>query len=400
MSVKCLSTLCITFAVALTTLTCKDTADPLNPVDPQFAKGGIPGAPEETAPVELLEYYVYQEDLKNYVHILARGSFPMVNLNVVQDYFFNGIRDDNYSIFYEYTTAAPLPMGKSDLFEDGLWVYDEGMEAWHIDIPWNGETWYRIYPDPDPIPIEFPDFPHVELAGSTGDPYAFDIRFQKENGDYIAGFQPQGIILGGVPHGPEETAPLGGFHSGDDDGMIYSYATWESTRGAGVPVFIEHLSLDESSITCEVKTVFVRDGKTKYKKEVTEVFGMAKVILSTGDPGDPIPDAWIDVMFAEYIGEDNPPKLADTFISTHGEEPWANGWGATARFDGARDFLQLHLAVDYVYATDLERGTVYAPALNNPFEEPGWSTINQGPITELGFFPIALTDWIRVDCGK
>ena len=100
MSAKQLLMLGLASAIALTTTTCKDTANPVMPVDPAFKKGGIPGKPGQNTPVELLEYYIYQESGKNFVHILATGSFPRVNLNVVQDYIFNGIRDDDYSSFY------------------------------------------------------------------------------------------------------------------------------------------------------------------------------------------------------------------------------------------------------------------------------------------------------------
>lgn len=392
MKVKQILMVGLAFAFVLTTLACEDTADPLSPVDAQYAKGGK-GKPPTSAPVELLEYYVYQDvGGANQVHILASGNFPMVNLNVVQDYIFNGIRDDNHSIFYEYTTAAPLPVPL-----DGNGVFDQATEAWHIDIPWDGETWWWDYSDEQNsvrMVAQFPDFPHVGLNGGTADPYAFEVRFQKENGDFLGGGQPQGIILGGVEtNQPSRTQPSdASFHR--QAGTIYSYATHESAR-EGVPVFIDHLSLDESSLECSVRTISEGRGKNKTRRQVTEVSGTAQVVL--GDQGGSIPDAWIDVMFA--TGDVNDPELADSFITTHGSERWATGWGLTARFDGARSSLDLQVAAVYVYATDLQQGTVYDPTLNNPGGEPSWYTINAS-ITDLGSWPMALTMPVTVACGK
>ena len=63
----------------------------IGPTDAQLAKGGVPGAPGDSPEtVELKEYYVFQNGAgRNFVHILATGDFPLVNLNVVQDYIFN-----------------------------------------------------------------------------------------------------------------------------------------------------------------------------------------------------------------------------------------------------------------------------------------------------------------------
>lgn len=400
MSVKRLLTVCLASTIAFTTLTCTDAADPVSPVEPQLArKIKPPPAP----PVELLEYYIYQQGGENYVHILAKGDFPRANLNVVQDYIFNGIRDDNYSIFYEYTTFAPDPVGAEDLADKGLWEFDEDAQAWHIDIPWNGETWYRDYDLPDYPRSEthFPDFPHSNVDGEGGDPYAFDIKFQKENGDYIKGYQPQGIILGGEEtHEPvmdvTDLAFNSDFHT--DAGTIYSYATYEGTTGT--PIYIDQIIVDESSFTCEVQTIRERIDKVKVTRQVTTVSVRAQVILSSG-VGEPLPEAWIHVMLAKDTdGPDGQPDFLDSFTSTYGSEPWAEGWTVSTQFENDETVFELRLAVPYVYATDLQNQMVYDPVLNQDGNESDWYTINAGPITEFNKFPIALTGTFTVNCGK
>ena len=386
------------FAVS-TTFSCTDTPDPLAPVQPEFARKIKPPPP---APVELLEYYIFQDEAGgNFVHILATGTFPLVNLNVVQDYIFNGIRDDDYSIWYEYTTSAPLPMGPEDLANEGLWAFDEASQAWHIDIPWNGETWYRDYtlPDNPQFDTHFPDFPHSDLDGSGGDPYAFDIRFQEENGDYIQGYQPQGIILAGKEEGVAVMFEHGesAFHG--DVGTIYSYATF-SGAPAKDSVFIDQIIVDEGSFTCDVKTIRERIDKVRVTRQVSEVYGRAQVILSTGD-GEPIPDAWIDVALVPATdGPQGQPEFLDSFITTHGSESWAAGWGVSTRFEGAQTTLELRLAVPYVYATDLQDEMVYDPTLNNDGNGDDWWTFDAESISEFNRFPYAITAPFTIDCGK
>jgi len=411
MPVKRISTLCLALAVAITTLSCEDVPDPVSPVEPQFAKGGKPGKPVETGSATLLEYYVYRDGTQNFVHIVAEGSFPRVNLNVVQDYHFNGIRNNDF--YYEYTTAAPLPVGQADAVTGGVvWKETDVPGTWHIDIPWNGDTWYKIYPDPDdpdPPPVQrietfFPDFPHIELA-EGGDPYAFDIRFQTEEGEYINYFRPQGIVLGGAPVGEAKMVNPGDFHG--TGAFIYSYAAY-ATATTGESVFIADMNVDESSLTCEIKTILMRDGKVKWRETVREVRGTAQVVLSTGISGDPIPDAWIDVMFA--TGDPTQANLVETSFTTHGAESWAGGWGFGVRFPDGPSTFDIRLAVPYVYSSDLQAGTVYTPAENkgigSPSESTGWFTINaENTLAEPDGittrpFPIAFTAPITVTCGK
>ena len=387
MKVKQLQALTVAMVLALTAIACEHPADPVGPVDAQYAKGGK-GKPNASTPVELLEYYIYQDGPNsNQVHILATGNFPMVNLNVVQDYIFNGIRDDNYSIYYEYTTAAPAPVPV-----DKNLALDDETGAWHIDIPWNGETWWRDYTIPESpvrVDVQFPDFPHVGLNGGTADPYAFDVRFQKENGDYVGGFQPQGIVLDGANTNLSSKAMNPRLHPGDR--TVYSYATHESSR-PGEPVFIAQMSLDPSSLSCKVRTVSEGRGKNRTSTKVTEVSGIGYVVLS--DLNGSLPDAWIDVMLA--TGDPNNPDLADSFSTTHGAESWANGWGVSAQFAGVLNSIDVMLAVSYVYATDLQSGTVYDPSLNDGGS--AWQTIN-AYVTEPGRWPISVTTPVTLNCG-
>jgi len=399
MSVKRLLTVCLAFAITFSGLSCSDAADPVSLVEPQYGK---PIKPPPSAPVELLEYYIYKEGGKNYVHIVATGNVPMVNLNVVQDYFFNGIRDDDYSIFYEYTTSAPDPVSMADLLAKDLVEIDPISGAWHIDLPWDGETWYRDY-DLEGYPrfeTHFPNFPHTGLDGAGADPYAFAVHFQKENGDAIKWFQPQGIILGGeeqyVPVLDQPTDDA--FHA--TVGTIYSYATYAGST-PGTSIFIDQLSFDPGSLSCSVKTIREGRGKNASTRTVTEVSVTTQVILHPLINDLP-PDAWIDVMFALANDGEDGPVLLDSFISTHGSTSWASGWTVSAQFEGDQPISELRLAVPYVYATDLQNQMVYDPAKNTSFTNPsaGWTTINAGPISAPGSFPIAITKPFSVDCGK
>ena len=97
-----------------------------------MAKGGNGngrgGNGDDTTNYALVEYFVFPHGSGgNLVHVLGEGNVPEVNLNVVHDSPFNGVRDNG--VHYEYTTFAPLPAPVSETFPDG---------TFHIDVPWNG----------------------------------------------------------------------------------------------------------------------------------------------------------------------------------------------------------------------------------------------------------------------
>jgi hypothetical protein len=184
------------------------------------------------------------------------------------------------------------------------------------------------------------------------------------------------------------------FH-GDAD-SIYAYATY-STQETGIPVFIDQIVVDETSIACEVKTIREGRGKEKVISEVTEVSLTARVVLG-GGVGDLIPDAWIDVMLA--TDGLNGPEFLDSFITTHGSESWANGWTVSTQLENPGAVFPLRLAVPYVYATDLANKTVYDPGSNNPGNGSVWTTVYDGPITAPYEFPYAITASFDVDCSK
>lgn len=383
--------------VTLGGVACTDVVDPAGSVQPQYARHSKP--PKTTgSPVQLLEYYIYKDASgQNFIHILAKGSFTEVNLNAVQDYIFNGIRDDDNSIYYEYTTFAPAPVAVSDLEAQGLAETDPETGALHMDIPWNGETTYGDYSDPDnpvEVPTVFPDLPYVNVDGTTGDPYAFDVRFQS-SGSSLLYVEPQGIILDGVEtHEPVMDPASARLHPGVS--RVASYATYESDR-TGKPVYIDQFSVDESSLTCTVTRT--HDHKTKTTTTITQVSATARVVLSDGVSGDPVPEGWLDVKFARPTGDPSSPEILDSFASTSGADAWADGWTVSTQLDGAiQGPIQLQLAVPYVYATDLETPTVYAPNLNKG--NSSWSTLNQEGTTTLGTWPIAITTPFTVNCGK
>lgn len=60
------------------------------------ARGGKPGKPGGASPI-LTEYWIYQNDVGNVIHIAGTGDVDRVNPRVSLDHFFNGERDDDFS---------------------------------------------------------------------------------------------------------------------------------------------------------------------------------------------------------------------------------------------------------------------------------------------------------------
>jgi len=376
-------------ALALSAIGCSDTADPVAPPEPRFVK---PVRPPSTPPVELLDFYIYQNgEGQNFVHILATGDIPSVNLNVVQDYFFNGIRDG--SLHYEYTTLAPRTVAVADLFAQGLGEIDEETGGIHLDIPWNGENLYRDS-DGSLIDTFFPDFPHVGLNG-TADPYTFDVRFLTEEGESIGYYWPQGIMIGGDVVGTLEMPRPAGHRFHSEVAFISSYATYAGSE-AGSFVFIDEITLDETSLSCSVSTIRERIDGVKVTRAVTRVSGSARVVLAS-TAGSGVPDGWLEVHVARQSGDPQHPTLESTFSSTPSADGWANGWGFSATLDGAYPSLEFQLAVDYVFAQDMQTPSVYDPSLNS---NSGFTTLNASGISSPGSWPIALTGVVTVDCVR
>lgn len=380
MKLKRVPLVLVAFVLVVAAASCSDTVEPLNPVDPQFAKGGKPGGgPSPSPTVDLVEYYVFQDGQgQDQVHIVARGDFATANLNVVQDYYFNGYRDDDGSPYYEYTTMAPDPV---PLEGNGSW--DEALGAWHMDIPWDGMAGARDPNDPTQrIMVEFPDFPHVALAG--GDPYAFDLKFQAGNGDILSGFQPHGIILGGTDGGAT-TQTLGqGHHPGD----VRSYAVYASSTPPS-PVWIEDIGL-ASDFTCQTRTVTEGRGKTKTTRQVTELSGNVRVALRTASGPDTT--AWMDVSLAQTTGDPLNPVLLDTWTNTHSADAFAAGYPVTAQVESGGGDITIQVAVPYVYATLVELAQAYDPSLNQVM------TRNRNPVSEMGQWPLALSQPVTLTC--
>jgi hypothetical protein len=392
----------------------------IGPTDAELAKGGIPGAPGDSEePVELLEYYVYHpEPGKNFVHVLASGTFPRLNLNVVQDYIYNGIADDDYSVFYEIYNSAPYVAGPEDLGEENEGVWEEvGDNIWHIDIPWHGKAYYRIYADPmDPNPIldsvPFPNYPYANVDGLGGDPYAFYARFQQENGDFIAGFQPQGIILDGEvrmdseQRNVKELTLQDGPHAGK---TIHSYAIHQGGEPAHT-FSVDQVIVHENSVTCDVKTVKERIDKTFVTKTVAQVSVSAQVILKNYTPGALGSFTWVYVMLAsDTIGSDGP-EFYDSFTTPRDPDSWANGSTVGAQIEGTEPPTMLRLAIPYIYSTDVQGQVVYDPGNNTDELQQGWNTYQGSGLYESTQpddvpsawyqFPYVLTDPFPVNCGK
>jgi len=257
--------------------------------------------------------------------------------------------------------------------------------TFHIDIPWNGET--------RDVDTQFPDYPQVDGP----DPYAFDIIFRTEAGDYISESQPQGILFPGVAEGASHDRIESDYHPGVTD--VYSYAAFASPIAEPPAVYIHEIAVDENSFTCEVKTIRERVDGVKETRQVRRVSGPAKVVVRNYDDGliaGPIADGWIDVHLA--TGSATEPVFNETFLSTHGTSSWADGWGVSSEFSGGEGEFTFFFIVDYVYAKDLENSFVYDPSKNR--NDGGFQTKSFSSSEFLGPWPYAVVGPLTVDCGR
>jgi hypothetical protein len=326
------------------------TQEPLQgPAEADFAKGGKPGKPQAEQ-VTLLEYWVEAGmDGGNLIHIVGEGDVDAVNVNVVHDYFFNGIRDDDYSPHYEYTHVGPPP-ATLQFLPDG---------TFHIDVSWDGER--------NGESDLFPDFLVTDVDGA--DPFTFDLYFAK-NGEPVKGIQPQGIILDGENQGPEAEVP------GDEGTAIRvtSYALYSGQPASGT-VWIEELTLTE--ISCSLKK---RRGES-----VTQITGTVHTLLGS-DLVEPA-SAWLE--FHLYDGEGITDR--ETYIAYGGVADFI----ISGVLPGSRENVSVQLQLDYLYPVQEAAGFVYDPG-QNAVETLNWPAM----ITEIGDpVPVAVTGAEFVPCG-
>lgn len=332
-------------AIMLVAIATACTREPLQgPGEVDFAKGGTPGKPADEG-VTLLEYWIQDVNL---IHIKGQGDVDVVNLNVVHDYFFNGIRDDDYSPHYEYTHVGPPPV-PLQFDPDG---------TFHVDVPWNGER--RGTDD------FYPDFLVTDVGGA--DPFTFDMYFGKD-GEPVAGIQPQGVILAGQNQGPE--AALAG-----DDGteiQVSSYALYSGTNASG-SIWIQELSLED--ISCSLRK---RRGES-----VRQLTGSVHAALGSDQAS---PSAWLEF----HLVVDGAITGGKSYITVGGVADFI----ISEVVPGADEAAAVELQVDYVYATGESVDLVYDPTQNQVDTRNG-----DAAITTIGDpVPIAATGTEVVPCG-
>ena len=248
MSAKRFLTFCIASAIALTTLTCKDSADPLSPVEPQYAK---PIKPDLAVGDPILqEFWVVpgeEADDPDVLHIVWSGGGSAVNPSVVWDHFFNGIRDDDAPVdaHYEfYYPGPPLTLG------------DQLPNGWfHADIPWDGSRMNEGG-------YEYPDYLTTEVK-DEGDPFAFKLYFYDRD-KRVGVATPFGVVVGGnntfgeIRPEAEVTSMVEGDH--DESVSVRSFATFKGETNEGTFAITD---ISASSLQCKVKAVTTGRGKNK-----------------------------------------------------------------------------------------------------------------------------------------
>lgn len=311
----------------------------------QAAKGGRPGKPG-TNEVTLLEYWI---DANNTLHIRGEGDVDEVNATVVHDYFFNGIRDDDFSIHYEYFHGGPPRAA----------TVDQGDGTFTASIPWTGQRGG----DSD----YFRDFAVTNVDGTGSDPFAFALFFLR-NGEVEKGIQPQGVILNGTVVGPTATLP-----NGDP---VTSFALFQGAPAVGT-VWVDALSL--SGASCAT-------GKRK-GDAVTRVSGHVRAEFEAST--DPAPSVW-----AEYhLSIDGTLTDGTTYDSGYPSAGVAD-FDIYGEVAGERSSVTVALHLDYLYPSRDFVEHVYDPSGNNV------TTLNAGPVSGLGDpVPTAVTQDLTITCG-
>lgn len=296
---KSLSTCSLVVLMASLALGCRSDADPISPLEPQFAKGGKPGGGSHDK-LELVEYYVYYANGEEgtpgqpMVHIVGKGNVASIRFIPVHDYHFNGAFDDDYSEHYE-ASEFWRPTVDVTLEPDGFF---------HVDIPWDGSR--SADRETGEVLEYFKDFAVTDVDEAGADPFVFGFWYLGGSTS-LASFEPQGIVLSG-----EETSQTSmdarqadsRWHSFAAGEEIYSYATFKGQEASG------RVSLTDVSVqnlTCQL--VQVTDGKGKNRVTTTYAQVTGDVHVSTGLSGvvtDEDPALWMEWHFVNDSDPDNP----------------------------------------------------------------------------------------------
>ena len=380
-------------AVGIALFGCTDQ-NLLGPTDAQLAKGGNKGKSDKTGEPALLEYWVIPDATHgNLIHVAGTGNVDSVNANVVYDYFFNGIRDDNFPSdqHYEYQYAPPLPFPTTQT--------DAG---WHADIPWNGQ---RATPTNDRTP--FPDYLVTDVDGYGGDPFAFDVRFVK-GGNVVGGMQPQGVIVGGVVQGPQPVTVTSEFDPAHGEQAVNSYAVFKGDTPAG-SVWITSISM--SGASCERRSS--REGRGKNAVVVWSRRVTADFAVSFGHAGPyPTPtDSSPSYLWVEFhLMDDGTGEISNRAVeNAFTLSPQISGTAVMDLPDSDADF-DLKFVVDYVFPSGDFMDYTYDPANNSNvgfittagIGGAAWTSTTTQTAADLGAaqFPVAITvDVIPVNCN-
>lgn len=251
------------------TLSCSD--GPVeSPVEPQLARKVKPPA---AAPV-LEEFWVHRDAdsfcAGEIIHIVASGEFLRIATTVAHDHFFNGVRD--LGLHFEYGFLGP-DAPETEWNAEGLG---------HVDVCFQGEQTDHTYPGGEVAYGLFVDYPSTSVGGTGADPFAIYVGVttsEKRNGSEGKGFRPTGVIVDGSVGLSEETVASGTsvWHTGQDFGVVRSYAVWQSPPPKGY-LFFDELTLVDAS--CQVVTSI--EGKGKNKREVTATTVTASVAVRFG----------------------------------------------------------------------------------------------------------------------
>lgn len=324
------------------------------PLEPQFAKGGVKGPPDKDDGSDddqddgaaedpaLVEYWVMPDveaDGTDVIHLVFDAEVERAGAGIVQDYFHNGMRDDNHSDHYEYYQHGPQP-GLPELVGDGWY---------HLDLVWNGE---RRFGDNDYGP--FPDFPTTDLDGTGADPFAFSLEWAMDADIYRV--QPQGVVADGQELGAEASglSSVTGLHDDWTD-AVTSYAKHDGDAPAGT-IAVAELAFD--NVQCRVETIRTGRGRNKTTETVTEVSADASVTLA-GAPG-PVPNVWLE--WHLQVGDG---VLGDrSSISRDFSDDPTYDFSVTTQLNGDYAGEDLRVIVDYVFAPG-DSDHVYDPAAND-----------------------------------
>jgi hypothetical protein len=336
-----------------------------------------------------MEYWIIPDDpIGSLIHVAGTGDVDSVNANVVFDYFFNGIRDDNYPSddHYEYQYVTPLPF-----------PVDQTENGWHADIPWNGER--EIVP-PYPRESQYHDALVTDVDGTGGDPFAFQLLFHK-GPNVVGGLQPQGVFDGGVETG-DASASVNSLHHGEQE--VTSYAVY---KGAGHTGTVAIASINISAPTCELTEYREGRGKNAVWIQTRTVTADYIIELAFVEAPPPIaPDSSAEYAWVEF-------HFLDGQVISH---RWTNrawqpdgviaGTVSLALPDGNPDF-EVAFAVDYVYPTGPLMDYAYDPANNSNigfattagFGSAPWVGAQTATDVGQGLFPVAKTPAVLVSCG-